>query len=179
MKAAFLHGPRDIRIAEVPEVDAGPDDLLLDVTAVGICGSDLHTYLYGNVGGVGPLEPLILGHEAAGVVAEVGANLEGIFHIGQHVAIDPAIPGFECSGDDGEPAGLGGSVGAERADSGDGVCVFELRWPGVRGERDREHAGRRSELQFGGRESELLDDSGLRAIHGRGREWLWVRQQPG
>ncbi len=96
MKAAYLYGPRDVRVEDAPDVDPGPDDLLLDVTAVGICGSDLHTYLNGEIGGTVASQPFILGHEAAGIVSEVGANLEGIFHLGQHVAIDPAIPCEVC-----------------------------------------------------------------------------------
>lgn len=96
MKAAYLHGVRDIRIADAPQESVGPGALLLDVTAVGVCGSDLHTYLYGQVGDIAPETPLILGHEAAGRVAAIGSGLEGKFHLGQPVAIEPAIPCWEC-----------------------------------------------------------------------------------
>jgi L-iditol 2-dehydrogenase len=96
MQAAFLHAPRDIRLAET-ELDApGPGELRLDVTAVGVCGSDLHTFLHGNIGGIAAQAPLILGHEAAGRVAEIGSGLAGQFTIGQAVAIDPAIPCWTC-----------------------------------------------------------------------------------
>ena len=95
-KAALLYGPRDIRIEDMPAESPGPGEVLLDVTAVGICGSDLHTYLNGEIGGTVATGPLVLGHEAAGRVAKLGAGLEGKFSIGQLVAIDPAIPCGEC-----------------------------------------------------------------------------------
>jgi len=96
VKAAYLFGPRDIRIGEMTPATPGPGELLIDVTAVGVCGSDLHTYLYGNVGGVSAQGPLVLGHEAAGRVAALGEGTQGKFQIGQAVAIDPAIPCWEC-----------------------------------------------------------------------------------
>ena len=68
MKASYIYGARDIRIQEVSDSAPEPGQVLLDVTAVGVCGSDLHAYLLGNVGGVVPEGPLTLGHEAAGVV---------------------------------------------------------------------------------------------------------------
>lgn len=94
VKATFFHAPRDIRVADVPDSDPGPGEVLLDVTAVGVCGSDLHTYVYGNVGGITSDEPLTLGHEAAGVV--VAAGPEVILQPGQRVAIDPARPCGRC-----------------------------------------------------------------------------------
>ncbi len=95
-RAAVLHGPRDIRIEDWPDRAPGPGEVLLDVTAVGICGSDLHTYLNGEIGGTVAAGPLVLGHEAAGRVAALGAGVEGKFQIGQPVAIDPGIPCGEC-----------------------------------------------------------------------------------
>ncbi len=61
-RAAVLHGPRDIRIEDWPDRAPGPGEVLLDVTAVGICGSDLHTYLNGEIGGTVAAGPLVLGH---------------------------------------------------------------------------------------------------------------------
>lgn len=94
MKASFIHAPRDIRLGEVPDAEPGLGQVLLDVTAVGVCGSDLHTYVYGNVGGIAPDQPLILGHEAAGVVVAAGPDA-GLMP-GQRVAIDPATPCGVC-----------------------------------------------------------------------------------
>ena len=91
-EAALLHGPRDIRIETLPDVVPGTGELLLDVTAVGICGSDLHTYLHGEIGGIAAESPLILGHEAAGRVAALGPGTDDRFDVGQSVAIDPGLP---------------------------------------------------------------------------------------
>lgn len=96
IKAAFLHGPRDIRITEIAEEMPAAGELLIDVTAVGVCGSDLHTYLNGQIGDTVAAAPLMLGHEAAGRVVALGTGLEGKFQIGQSIAIDPAIPCDEC-----------------------------------------------------------------------------------
>ncbi|MEP7287784.1 MAG: alcohol dehydrogenase catalytic domain-containing protein [Chloroflexota bacterium] len=95
MRAAKLYGPRDIRIEEIPETEPGPGELLLTVTAVGICGSDLHTYLHWQIGGSAPGGPMIMGHEAAGIVNAVGLGVTD-FQVGQRVAIDPAIPCLVC-----------------------------------------------------------------------------------
>jgi L-iditol 2-dehydrogenase len=94
--AALLHGPQDMRIETWPDEWPGPGELLLDVQAVGICGSDLHTFLNGEIGGVAAQNPLILGHEAAGRVAALGPGTEDRFQIGQPVAIDPGLPCGEC-----------------------------------------------------------------------------------
>ncbi len=97
MRSAFLYGVRDIRVETIPDVDPGPGSVLLEVTAVGICGSDLHTYLFGSVGGIAPEQPLTLGHEAAGVVLAVGPGVdERQLRVGQRVAIDPAIACGVC-----------------------------------------------------------------------------------
>ncbi len=95
-RAALLYGPLDIRIEDMPDEEPGPGELLLDVTAVGICGSDLHSYLSGGIGGTVAVSPLVLGHEAAGRVAKLGPGLTGKFSVGQPVAIDPAIHCGEC-----------------------------------------------------------------------------------
>jgi L-iditol 2-dehydrogenase len=97
LKSSFIYGPRDIRISEVPDAEPGPGEVLLEVRAVGVCGSDLHTYTLGNVGGVVAAQPLILGHEAAGVIVALGPGVDQErHHVGQAVAIDPAMPCGEC-----------------------------------------------------------------------------------
>ncbi|HVO41436.1 MAG TPA: alcohol dehydrogenase catalytic domain-containing protein, partial [Aggregatilineales bacterium] len=93
MKAAYLHGARDIRIGEAPVLEPGDGDLVVDVTAVGICGSDLHSFLYGQIGEIAVPKPLILGHEAAGVVVGRGTPS---FKVGQLVALDPCIACGHC-----------------------------------------------------------------------------------
>src|SRR5207244_4006962 len=86
MKAARIYGPGDVRVEEIP--DSPPPaagEVLLAVTAVGICGSDLHYYREGSLGGLNVQEPLILGHEIAGRIEAVGP---GVFMpVGTRVAV--------------------------------------------------------------------------------------------
>ncbi|MEZ4671610.1 MAG: alcohol dehydrogenase catalytic domain-containing protein [Anaerolineae bacterium] len=95
MKSSFFYGSRDIRIEEVSDSEPGPGQVLLEVSAVGICGSDLHSYVFGNVGGLVPDHPFTLGHEAAGTVLAVGEGVTNV-KVGQRVAIDPATPCYQC-----------------------------------------------------------------------------------
>jgi threonine dehydrogenase-like Zn-dependent dehydrogenase len=79
MVAVRLHGPRDLRVERVPCPELpGPGMALLRITAVGVCGSDIHTYQDARIGDTVVETPLILGHEFAGVVEAVGAeSLDG------------------------------------------------------------------------------------------------------
>src|SRR5438067_12549345 len=75
MLAARLHGPSDLRLETVAHPGPpGPGEVLLRVTATGICGSDLHSYTDARIGDTKVDKPLILGHEFAGVVETVGAD---------------------------------------------------------------------------------------------------------
>lgn len=101
MLAARLYGPRDVRIDDVPEPPAPKrGEILIEVTAVGICGSDLHTYTDGRIGDTVVQSPLILGHEFAGVVLAVGPEAYDGEHTllapGQRVAVDPSTPCWHC-----------------------------------------------------------------------------------
>ena len=89
MRAVRLCGTRDIRVTDeiAPEVGAG--EALVRVTAVGICGSDLHWWDEGAIGDATLAHPLVLGHEGAGVIAEGPRR-------GERVAIDPAIACGTC-----------------------------------------------------------------------------------
>lgn len=95
MKTSLIYGPRDIRVEDRSDAEPATGQVLLEVSAVGICGSDLHTYLFGDVGGIATLEPLTLGHEAAGVIIAIGQGVDSI-KVGQRVAIDPAHHCGEC-----------------------------------------------------------------------------------
>ncbi len=81
MKVAVVHGPGDLRLdeAELPEV--GPGDLVVQVAAAGICGTDLH---FRHMG-ARYARPMPLGHEFAGEVVEVGTNVQS-FRTGDRVA---------------------------------------------------------------------------------------------
>ena len=101
MLAARLYGARDLRVEEIAEPGPpGVGEVLLKVTAVGICGSDLHTYEDGRIGDTSVQAPLVLGHEFAGEVLAVGAEaLDGHgspLQPGQRVAVDPATPCYRC-----------------------------------------------------------------------------------
>jgi len=101
MKAARLHGPRDFRLEDLPEPPPPADDeVIVQVGPVGVCGSDLHTYLDGRIGDTVLGAPLVLGHEFAGTVVAAGANArDGLgqpLRVGQRVAVDPAIPCWRC-----------------------------------------------------------------------------------
>ncbi|MDX2137616.1 MAG: alcohol dehydrogenase catalytic domain-containing protein [Chloroflexota bacterium] len=101
MRAARLYTARDMRVDDVPEPPAPQaDEVLLRVTAVGICGSDLHNYVDGRIGDTIVQSPLVLGHEFAGVIEAVGSAArdgdDAPLHIGQRVAVDPASPCWRC-----------------------------------------------------------------------------------
>jgi L-iditol 2-dehydrogenase len=89
MRTARLHKAWDIRVEDEPEPLPGQDECLVRVTAVGICGSDLHWMNEGAIGDATLAHPLVLGHEAAGLITS-GPRA------GQRVAIDPAIPCQTC-----------------------------------------------------------------------------------
>ncbi len=102
MTAARLYGPKDMRIDQVPHPGPpGPNEVLLRVTATGICGSDLHSYQDGRIGDTQVEAPLVLGHEFGGVIEAIGPgeSLGGDFaplSVGMRVAVDPAQPCGRC-----------------------------------------------------------------------------------
>ncbi|QIG45925.1 alcohol dehydrogenase catalytic domain-containing protein [Nocardioides anomalus] len=89
-RVARLHAVRDLRIEDAPAPGEPPDGWsTVAVTSVGICGSDLHWYADGGTGEVSIEDPVMPGHEFAGVA------LDGP-HVGRRVAVDPAIPCGAC-----------------------------------------------------------------------------------
>ncbi len=84
-----MYGAGDIRVSDEPVPEPGPGEYLVQVTAVGICGSDLHWWGQGGIGDAQISRPLVLGHEGAGVIADGPRR-------GERVAIDPAIPCGLC-----------------------------------------------------------------------------------
>lgn len=77
MLTAFIYGPRDLRVKETDPPKLGPEDVLVQVRACGICGSDLHRYL-GSKYGRRFKYPLNSGHEYGGDVVEVGAHVSSL-----------------------------------------------------------------------------------------------------
>ena len=95
MKAAFLKRPGEMTVEEVPRPECPHDMVLINVKEIGICGSDLHYFNEGRIGDHVVTAPHILGHEAAGVIAEVGRSVRG-FHEGDRVSIEPGVPCMAC-----------------------------------------------------------------------------------
>ncbi|HEX5586746.1 MAG TPA: alcohol dehydrogenase catalytic domain-containing protein, partial [Acidimicrobiia bacterium] len=95
MKAAVYHGPRDVRIEDVPEPEPGPGDVLVEVARNGICGSDLHTYLGSGAANL-HLPGIVLGHEFAGTVRAVGRDVDDLA-VGAVVAVAPIEWCGECA----------------------------------------------------------------------------------
>lgn len=89
MKAVVVHGPNDLRIDERPDPIAGPAEVVIDVEWGGICGSDLSYWRRGASGTAALKGPLVLGHEIAGRVAQLGAEVRGLY-LGQPVTVHPA-----------------------------------------------------------------------------------------
>jgi L-iditol 2-dehydrogenase len=93
MKAMLLSEYKKLDIVEMPTPDVGPEDLLVQVAACGICGSDIHGW-DGSSGRRVP--PLVMGHEAAGVVAAVGDQVSG-FQVGDRVTFDSTVSCGRCA----------------------------------------------------------------------------------
>lgn len=92
MEAAVLHGVHDLRVESVAAPGAPkPDEVQIQIGKVGICGSDVHYWQHGRIGDFVVREPMILGHECAGTVVEVGADVSHL-SVGDRVAIEPGVP---------------------------------------------------------------------------------------
>jgi alcohol dehydrogenase, propanol-preferring len=100
MKAwQFVEVGQPLTLRDVPQPTAGPDDVLIDVRAAGLCHSDV-SFLDGNLSSLLPFSPITLGHEIAGMVCEVGSAVTG-FAIGDRVGVPAAIEGPGTSLDGG------------------------------------------------------------------------------
>src|SRR5213593_1762820 len=92
MKGLLLKQYMELEVADLPKPEIGPADVLVRVKACGICGSDVHGF-DGSTGRRIP--PLVMGHEAAGIVAAVGANANG-FRQGDRVTFDSTVSCGRC-----------------------------------------------------------------------------------
>jgi len=95
LKASYLLEKGLMETREIPPPELEDDKVLVNIKSVGICGSDLHYYQHGKIDKFVVEEPLILGHEASGVVHKVGNNVSK-FSIGDRVAIEPGVPCGRC-----------------------------------------------------------------------------------
>jgi L-iditol 2-dehydrogenase len=96
MKAMVLTGLNKIKIIEkpVPEINK-PDEVLVKMMSVGICGSDIHYYKEGKIGSQIVKYPFTVGHEGSGIIEKIGSSVTNL-KPGDRVAIDPAMPCFSC-----------------------------------------------------------------------------------
>lgn len=95
MRTLRLHGPRDLRMHDEPIPEPGVGEVRLRITSVGVCASDLHYYRDGRIGATLVTEPLVIGHEAAGVVDALGEGVTS-HKVGDRVAIEPTNSCGEC-----------------------------------------------------------------------------------
>jgi L-iditol 2-dehydrogenase len=96
MRVAELIGPRLFRLTEAEAPDPGPGEVQVRVQAVGVCGSDLHSYAEGGIGPTRCAYPMVLGHEPAGVIVKTGAGVSG-WQPGDAVACEPALYCYHCA----------------------------------------------------------------------------------
>lgn len=94
-RAAVLTAPNSIEVRDWPEPAPGADDVVIEISAVGVCGSDVHYFKHGRIGDIVIDQPLVLGHEAAGTISAVGANVKHL-GIGDRVALEPQRPCGHC-----------------------------------------------------------------------------------
>ena len=94
-RAAVLHAPGDVRLEERRVPEPGPREVLVQVAAVGVCGSDVHYFEHGRIGSFVVREPLVLGHESAGRVVALGPGARR-HAVGDRVALEPGVPCGAC-----------------------------------------------------------------------------------
>jgi L-iditol 2-dehydrogenase len=93
--SAVLYGPGDVRIEARPVPEPGPGEVQVTVTAIGVCGSDVHYYDHGRIGARVVEQPMVLGHESAGRISAVSAGVDP-GRMGQRVALEPGVPCGHC-----------------------------------------------------------------------------------
>ena len=92
MQAAVFHGPRDIRLQDIPEPQPKANEVLIKVQRAGICGSDVNRFVKGSY----PWQPgFIMGHEFCGEIADVGPGVSD-WQVGQQVVIEPTLYCGSC-----------------------------------------------------------------------------------
>ncbi len=92
MRALVLEKERTLALRDIDlPLKLGPRDVKIAVDTVGICGSDVHYYTHGRIGSFIVKSPMVLGHEAAGVVVEVGSEVKTL-KTGDRVCMEPGVP---------------------------------------------------------------------------------------
>ena len=94
-RAVVLHGPGDVRVEERAIPEPGAREVLVEIAAVGVCGSDVHYYEHGRIGSFVVREPMVLGHECSGRIVALGRGASR-HAVGDRVALEPGVPCGAC-----------------------------------------------------------------------------------
>lgn len=94
-RAAVLYAPGDLRVEDRPVPEPGPREVLVEIAAVGVCGSDIHYYEHGRIGSFVVRDPMVLGHESSGRVVAMGPGTSR-HAVGDRVALEPGVPCGRC-----------------------------------------------------------------------------------
>ncbi len=94
MKGNYFLGDQKFEVRDIPEHPLEDDEVLIKVAACGVCGTDVHIY-HGDKGSADVNPPVVLGHEFAGVVEEIGSAVDTLA-VGDHVTVDPNIYCGKC-----------------------------------------------------------------------------------
>jgi len=95
MRAAVLNRPGEVKVVDRPDPVPGAHEVVVRVSAVGVCGSDTHYFDHGRIGRFVVEQPMVLGHESSGVIEAVGSDVDP-GRVGQRVSIEPGVPDFTC-----------------------------------------------------------------------------------
>ena len=95
MPAIVIHAANDLRLEDRTAPEPGPGEVMVRIGRGGICGSDLHYVRHGGFGPVRLAEPMVLGHEVAGTIERVGADVADLA-AGAPVAVNPSLPCGQC-----------------------------------------------------------------------------------
>jgi L-iditol 2-dehydrogenase len=94
-RAAVLYAPGDLRVEDRAIPEPGRREVLVEIAAVGVCGSDVHYYEHGRIGSFVVREPMVLGHESSGRVVALGPGASR-HAVGDRVALEPGVPCGHC-----------------------------------------------------------------------------------
>lgn len=96
MKSIIINAPYDLKVLDYPEKETKDNEIEIEVSIGGVCGTDLHYYQHGGFGSIKLKEPMILGHEVSGYVSKIGKKVNN-FKIGDLVAVSPSRPCYKCT----------------------------------------------------------------------------------
>ena len=92
MKALVLEKKNQLTLRDIElPLEVGPNDVKIAIHTVGICGSDVHYYTHGGIGNYIVRQPMVLGHEASGVIVEAGSAVRNL-KVGDRVCMEPGVP---------------------------------------------------------------------------------------